>query len=88
MQSGDTSNIQKENETANPTRKDLFDVLTDILERLTRVETKIEDVEKRMDDLKEEITRSKDYMKYLIIILSLILSFVAAMFGMGWRPPS
>jgi len=54
-------------------RKDVKEEL-----RLLRSEMKsIIDTERRRDGM----------MKYMIVVLTLVLSFVAALLGIGWRPP-
>lgn len=74
------------------------EVLEDeIVYRLARLETKVEDMEKMLQDISDRLDKldkkimlmssnhvSVKWFTYLLIIL---LSFVAAMFGLGWRPP-
>ena len=69
----------------------------EIVYRLARLETKVEDMEKMLQDISKRLDQldkkimslsanhvSVKWFTYLLVIL---LSFVAAMFGLGWRPP-
>jgi len=61
----------------------IFEIQNDIAEmkeRLARLETKV-------DAIESELRKRNGMMKWTIVLLGMILSFVAAMFGMGWRPP-
>jgi len=60
----------------------------EIIERLARLEQKVEDLEKKIDELTQMITQHNGYFKWMAIMMSIVLSFVAAMFGLGWRPPT
>ncbi|RLG83237.1 MAG: hypothetical protein DRO39_08685 [Thermoprotei archaeon] len=60
---------------------------TEIIERLARLEQQVEDIRRELDDLKQLIMQRNGYMKWFLGLLITILSFVAAMFGLGWRPP-
>ena len=69
----------------------------EIAERLARLETKIEDLEKmiedidkRLDQLDKRLTQVSGNhvsIKYFITLLVILLSFIAAMLGIGWHPP-
>jgi type VI protein secretion system component VasF len=61
--------------------------LMDIVERLSRLEAKVEDLGREMSELKAEMRRRNGMMKWMVVMLGMILSFVAALFGLGWRPP-
>jgi len=60
---------------------------TEIIERLARLEQQVEDIKRELEDLKQLVMQRNGYMKWFFILLVTILSFVAAMFGLGWRPP-
>ena len=60
----------------------------EIIERLARLEQKVEDLEAKIEDLKQIVLQRNGYLKWMVIILIIVLSFVSAMFGLGWRPPT
>ena len=51
------------------------------------ISQRLESIDKRLDRLEQKLGKSVD-IKYVIIIIIIILSFVGAMFGLGWSPPS
>lgn len=48
---------------------------------------KIDVLEAKLDIIAKSMNKRNNYMKFTIVLLGIILSFVAAMFGLGWRPP-
>ena len=64
------------------------DRLAAVLERLARLEQSVEDLRTEVKMIQEEIARRNGYMKWTLVLLVTVLSFVAAMFGLGWRPPA
>lgn len=69
-------------------------ILRDHENRITRLEEKYESIDSRLDDMDKKIdlliqivSQNKMNQKTTIIILIIILSFIATMFGLGWRPP-
>lgn len=73
LQSGHTSN-------------DLYTIVIDMRERLARVEQKVEDMESEIKYIKKLLVQRNGYMKWMIVMLGMILSFIAALFGIGWKP--
>jgi len=69
-------------------RDELFKTLLRIESRISKLEARMDDMEKEIRDIKQELSKRNGYFKYMIILITIILSFVAAMFGMGWRPPT
>lgn len=59
----------------------------EVRERLARVEARLDEIEKRLDRLEALLARRNGYLKWMALMTAMILSFVAAMFGLGWRPP-
>lgn len=62
--------------------------------RITLIETRLQSIEERLRSIEERIEllvelmeRRNHSMKWTLALLVTILSFVAAMFGLGWRPP-
>ena len=69
-------------------------ILQDHEARITRLEERYESIDQRLDDMDKKIdlliklvSNSKASQKTMITILVIILTFIAAMFGLGWRPP-
>jgi len=60
----------------------------EIVERLARLEAQVEALKEDIQELKQLVAKRNGMMKWMIIMLGMILSFVAAMFGLGWRPPT
>ena len=61
--------------------------LIKINERLARIETRLDNIEQDIDELKQTVNKRNGYLKFIIVMVGMVLSFVATMFGMGWRPP-
>ena len=81
---------------------DAYKYALDLGERVARVEQEVKDLREELRefrrDVKEELRkieselrrareRNNSMMKYTITMLVIILSFVAALLGMGWSPP-
>lgn len=54
--------------------------IDDLERRMSRVEVEV-------SDLKRIVAQRNGYFKWITVILAMILSFVAALFGLGWKPP-
>ena len=78
------------------------EVLQLINQRLERLESKVDDIDRRvarleakMDDVSSEVQQLRRVLnaarnatwKWILALIGMILSFVAALFGLGWRPP-
>ena len=65
--------------------------------RVEYIEKMLQDIYNRLDNVDKRITELSDRLatadtnhvsiKWLIYVIVILLSFVAAMFGLGWRPP-
>ena len=66
---------------------ELVKELIKINERLARIETRLDNIEQDIDELKQVVNKRNGYLKFTLVLLGMVLSFVAAMFGLGWRPP-
>ena len=61
-------------------KEELREFRKDVKEELRKIESEIASLRKARE-------RSNGMMKYTITMLVIILSFVAALLGMGWSPP-
>ena len=68
------------------TNNDLYEIIMDMRERLAKVEQKVEDMDNEIKYIKKLLIQRNGYMKWMFIMLGMILSFIAALFGLGWRP--
>ena len=67
--------------------KRVEDKIMELIERVSKLESQVEDLKGEIKALKTIILKRNSLMKYTIIILGMLMSFIAAMFGLGWRPP-
>ncbi len=71
--------------------------LSSLETRVEYMEKMLQDIYNRLDNMDKRITELSDRIatmdvnhvsvKWLIYMVVILLSFVAAMFGLGWRPP-
>lgn len=77
---------REETSRSGVTSNDLYTIVMDIRERLARVEQRVEDMDNELKYIKKLLVQRNGYMKWMFIMLGMILSFIAALFGLGWRP--
>ena len=74
------------------------EVLRMINQRLERLENKVDNIDRRVARLEADVDNlvkmasvvmkpRNSWMKWFVITLGMILSFIATLFGLGWRPP-
>jgi len=61
--------------------------LAEIRERLARLEERVNMIAEDIQELKRLVLRRNSYLKWTTIIIGMILSFIATLFGLGWYPP-
>ena len=56
--------------------------------KIDQIDKRLSEVEERLEKLEKAVYRSGNriHVKYFIIAVGVVLSFVAALFGLGWRP--
>jgi len=87
----------------NPSNPDIYTLVIDLSNRVARLEQETKDMREDVKEVREEMSSLKEtvlkfmesmtekyntFMKWLVVIIVIILSFVSAMFGLGWRPPT
>jgi len=60
-------------------------------QRVARIDQKLDDVDNKLESFIEMYTRqlasNHRMLKFVLMLVGMILSFVAAMFGLHWKPP-
>lgn len=73
----------------------IYMILMDIKKDIGEMNGRIEQIDKRLTELEERIEKlekavyksgNKVHIKYFIITIGVVLSFIATLFGLGWRP--
>ena len=59
----------------------------EVLRRIDRLEEKIDRIDQRLDRLATKQVSNGNTLKYIVVLLGMILSFLAAFFGFHWRMP-
>ncbi len=72
--------------------EDKVDIIEDrlnneVLMRINRLEEKIDRIDQRIDKLTTKQISNGNTLKYIVIMLGMILSFLAAFLGFHWRMP-
>ena len=80
--------------------RDLDSTLHELLQRVASLEAKVKDVDARLTSVEDKIDKivemliaQKNGMIRFIVgtfvtIIIIILSFIATLFGLGWKPPT
>jgi len=80
--------------------RDLDSTLYELLQRVASLEAKVKDVDARLTSVEDKIDKivemliaQKNGMIRFIVgtfvtIIIIILSFIATLFGLGWKPPT
>ena len=80
--------------------RDLDSTLYELLQRVASLEAKVKDVDARLTNVEDKIDKivemliaQKNGMIRFIVgtfvtIIIIILSFIATLFGLGWKPPT
>lgn len=65
--------------------------LASIRSDIARLSQKVDDVDKKLDAFMniyaKQLTSNHKMLKFVTVILAMILSFLAAIFGFHWTPP-
>ena len=72
--------VARVEQEVNDLKGEMGEFRKDIKDELRKIEDEIASLRKARE-------RSNGMMKYMITMLVIILSFVAALLGMGWSPP-
>ena len=60
-------------------------------QRVARMEQKLDDVDSKLDDFinmyMKQLASNHRMLKFTLMLVGMILSFIAAMFGLHWKPP-
>lgn len=87
------SRITKVETTIEAIREDIQEIknqlnhVSEVVTKISTLETSLSEIKTVLDVVKGGNNSSKS-LKYILLIIVAILSFVATMFGLGWRPPS
>jgi len=59
----------------------------EVLRRIDRLEEKIDRIDQRIDKLATKQASNGYIMKYIVVLLGMVLSFLAAFLGLHWQMP-
>jgi len=67
--------------------KNQLNHVSDVVTKISTLETSLGEIKALLDITKNPNNTSKS-LKYILLIIIAILSFISTMFGLGWRPPT
>jgi len=67
------------------------EAIATIKQDIAMLSQKLDDLDRKFDDFKDmyikQLASNHRMLKFVLMLIGMVLSFVAAMFGLHWKPP-